>query len=106
MGRRVDQVPENYTRENFLAWTDRSRANLGVDTLDLVQLHCPPTPVYSTDAVFDALDGLVEAGAVAAHGGSGERGGEGVAAVAPPDVATAQIILQPLPLEPLDPGLP
>src|SRR6476619_4114714 len=35
MGRRVDQVPENYTRENFLAWTDRSRANLGVDTLDL-----------------------------------------------------------------------
>ena len=32
---------------NFRAWNDRSRANLGVDTLDLVQLHCPPTPVYS-----------------------------------------------------------
>ena len=44
MGRRVDQVPENYTLENFRAWTDRSRVNLGVDTLDLVQLHCPPTP--------------------------------------------------------------
>src|SRR3979490_1325037 len=36
MGRRVAQVPENYTRENFRAWNDRSRANLGVDTLDLV----------------------------------------------------------------------
>ena len=36
----------NYTLDNFRAWTDRSRANLGVDTLDLVQLHCPPTPVY------------------------------------------------------------
>ena len=42
-------------------WIDRSRRNLGVDTLDLVQLHCPETPVYSTDAVFDALD-RVEAG--------------------------------------------
>ena len=43
MGRRVDQVPENYVLENFRAWTERSRRNLGVDTLDLVQLHCPPT---------------------------------------------------------------
>ena len=48
MGRRVAQEPGNYTLDNFRAWTDRSRANLGVDTLDLVQLHCPPTPVYST----------------------------------------------------------
>ena len=43
MGRRVDQEPENYNLDNFRAWTDRSRRNLGVDTLDLVQLHCPPT---------------------------------------------------------------
>ena len=50
MGRRVDQVPENYTLESFRAWTDRSRVNLGVDTLDLVQLHCPPTAVYTNDA--------------------------------------------------------
>lgn len=46
MGRRVDQVPENYVLANFRAWNDRSRANLGVDTIDLVQLHCPPTPVF------------------------------------------------------------
>ena len=44
MGRRVEQVPENYVAANFREWNDRSRRNLGVDTLDLVQLHCPPTP--------------------------------------------------------------
>ena len=50
MGRRMAQEPGNYTLDNFRAWTDRSRANLGVETLDLVQLHCPPTPVFSSDA--------------------------------------------------------
>ena len=49
MGRRMPQEHENYSLEHFRAWTDRSRANLGVDTLDLVQLHCPPTSVYSDD---------------------------------------------------------
>src|SRR5580692_4948322 len=43
MGRRVAQDPALFTLDNFRAWTDRSRANLGVDVLDLVQLHCPPT---------------------------------------------------------------
>ena len=51
MGRRVDQVPENYTLANFRSWTDRSRSNLGVDTLDLVQLHCPPSAVTDDEAV-------------------------------------------------------
>ncbi|WP_298756662.1 aldo/keto reductase, partial [uncultured Nocardioides sp.] len=43
MGRRVEQVPENYRLDHFREWTDRSRRNLGVDVLDLVQLHCPPS---------------------------------------------------------------
>ena len=59
MGRRVEQQAEHYTLENFRAWTDRSRVNLGVDRLDLVQLHCPPTAVFASDVVFDALDTLV-----------------------------------------------
>ena len=54
MGRRVDQVPENYSLQNFRVWTDRSRRNLGVEQLDLVQLHCPPTAVYSRDQTYDA----------------------------------------------------
>ena len=72
MGSREAQLPENYTPENFRAWTDRSRANLGVDTLDLVQLHCPPSEVIDADATYDALDALVADGSIAAYGVSVE----------------------------------
>jgi aryl-alcohol dehydrogenase-like predicted oxidoreductase len=106
MGRRVDQVPENYVAANFEAWNDRSRENLGVDTLDLVQLHCPPSSVYSTDAVYDALDSLVERGRIGAYGVSVETCDEALTALARPHVATVQIILNCLRLKPLEQVLP
>jgi aryl-alcohol dehydrogenase-like predicted oxidoreductase len=106
MGRRVPQEPSAYTLDNFRKWNDRSRANLGVDTLDLVQLHCPPTPVYSTDAVFDALDTLVEEGRIAAYGVSVETCDEALTAIARPNVASVQIILNALRLKPLEQVLP
>lgn len=106
MGRRVDQVPENYVLENFREWTDRSRRNLGMETLDLVQLHCPPTAVYSTDEVYDALDTLVADGVTAAYGVSVETVDEALTAIARPGVATVQIILNAFRLKPLDEVLP
>ena len=106
MGRRVEQLPENYSRENFLAWNDRSRANLGVDTIDLVQLHCPPTSVYSTDEVFDSLDELVQAKRIAAYGVSVETVEEALAAIARPNVVSVQIILNAFRLKPLEQVLP
>ena len=106
MGRRVAQVPENYVLDNFRQWTDRSRRNLGVETLDLVQLHCPPTPVYSDDAVFDALDTIVGEGRIAAYGVSVETRAEALRAIGRPGVATVQIILNMLRLGPLDDVLP
>ena len=106
MGRRVDQVPENYVLDNFRAWNDRSRRNLGVDRIDLVQLHCPPTPVYSSDAVFDALDTLVEEERVAAYGVSVETCAEALTAIARPNVASVQIILNPFRMKPLREVLP
>jgi len=106
MGRRVEQVPSNYTLDNFRAWNDRSRANLGVDTIDLVQLHCPPTAVYSTDAVFDALDTLVDEGRIASYGVSVETCAEALTAIARPNVASVQIILNAFRLKPLDEVLP
>ena len=106
MGRRVEQVPENYTLAHFRDWNDRSRANLGVDTLDLVQLHCPPTPVYSSDAVYDALDTLVAEKRIAAYGVSVETTAEALTAIARPGVASVQIILNMLRLKPLDEVLP
>jgi aryl-alcohol dehydrogenase-like predicted oxidoreductase len=106
MGRRVDQQPENYTLANFRDWNDRSRHNLGVDRLDLVQLHCPPTPVYRSDEVFDALDTMVDEGRIANYGVSVERADEALTAIARPNVASVQIILNAFRQKPLDSVLP
>ena len=106
MGRRAKQLHENFVAENFRAWTDRSRRNLGVDTLDLVQLHCPPTAVFSNDEMFDALDALVDSGAIANYGVSVETVDEALAAIARPHVASVQIIINAFRLKPLDAVLP
>lgn len=106
MGRRADQLPENYSLDNFRAWNDRSRANLGVDTLDLVQLHCPPTALYSSDALYDALDTMVAEQRVAAYAVSVETCEEALAAIARPGVASVQIIFNPFRLKPLERVLP
>jgi aryl-alcohol dehydrogenase-like predicted oxidoreductase len=106
MGRRVEQSEEHYTLENFRAWTDRSRVNLGTDRLDLVQLHCPPTPVFFSDAVFDGLDTLVAEERIAAYGVSVETCDQALAAIARPGVASVQIILNAFRRKPLDRVLP
>jgi len=106
MGRRVAQDPALYTLDNFRVWTDRSRANLGVETLDLVQLHCPPTSVYSRDAVYDALDTLVAEQRIAAYGVSVETCAEALTAIARPGTASVQIILNAFRRKPLDQALP
>jgi len=107
MGRRADpHVAEAYTEANFRAWLDRSRRNLGLDTIPLVQLHCPPTPVYSADAVFDALDRIQADGVIARYGVSVERVDEALTAIARPGVASVQIILNVLRRKPLEKVLP
>src|SRR4051794_40023799 len=106
MGRRAEQLPENYTLDNFRAWTDRSRRNLGVDTLDLVQLHCPPSATIDADATYDDLDTLVAEGAIAAYGVSVETCDQALSAIVRPNVASIQIILNAFRLKPLDAVLP
>ncbi|WP_182378105.1 aldo/keto reductase [Nocardioides sp. WS12] len=106
MGRRAEQVPSNYTLANFRAWLDRSRANLGVDRIDLVQLHCPPSKVIDDDATYDALDALAADGVIAAYGVSVETCAQALSAIARPGVASVQIILNAFRLKPLDEVLP
>ncbi len=106
MGRRAEQVPQNYVLDNFRAWTDRSRRNLGVDRLDLVQLHCPPSAVIEDDATYDALDTLVDAGVIAAYGLSVETVDQALSAIDRPHVASVQIILNAFRLKPLERVLP
>jgi aryl-alcohol dehydrogenase-like predicted oxidoreductase len=95
MGRRVEQVVANYTPSNFRAWNDRSRANLGIDTLELVQLHCPPTDLYYLPEVFEDLERMVDEGRIAAYGVSVERVEEALKAIEYPNVASVQIIFNP-----------
>jgi len=107
MGRRADpHVPEAFTLAAFRDWADRSRANLGVEVLDLVQLHCPPTLVFSEDRVFDALDTLVQEQRIAAYGVSVETCEEALTAIARPNVATVQLILNVFRRKPLERVLP
>jgi aryl-alcohol dehydrogenase-like predicted oxidoreductase len=106
MGRRVDQLPENYVLDNFREWTERSRRNLGTETLDLVQLHCPPSAVIDSGEVYDALDTLVDDGVIANYGVSVETCDQALAAIARPGIATVQIILNAFRLKPLDEVVP
>jgi aryl-alcohol dehydrogenase-like predicted oxidoreductase len=106
MGRRVAQEPANYTLDNFRAWTDRSRVNLGVDTLDLVQLHCPPSAVYDDSRTYDALDTLVAEERIAAYGVSVETCDQALTAIGHPGVQSVQIILNAFRRKPLDQVLP
>jgi aryl-alcohol dehydrogenase-like predicted oxidoreductase len=91
-GRRGPVEVAHYTYENLRSWLDRSRENLGVDTVDLVQLHCPPWETYYTPAVFEACDRLVEDGLVRAYGVSVEKVEEALKAIEYPGVSTVQII--------------
>jgi aryl-alcohol dehydrogenase-like predicted oxidoreductase len=92
MCRRVPQVMESYTPENFRAWLDRSRENLGLETIPLVQLHCPATQLFYTPEIFAALDEIVADGIVAHYGASVEKVEEALIAMEHPGVATIQII--------------
>jgi aryl-alcohol dehydrogenase-like predicted oxidoreductase len=106
MGRRVEQRLENYSPANFDAWNERSRSNLDLQTIDLVQLHCPPDDVYESDAVFAALDQMVSDGRIRAYGVSVETCDQALAAISRPHVASVQIILNCFRLKPLEQVLP
>ncbi len=92
-GRRLNpHVAGGYTKANIEAFVDRSRQNLQMDCLDLVQLHCPPTDVYYRPELFDGMDELVASGKIKAWGVSVERVEEALKAIEYPNCASVQII--------------
>src|SRR3712207_4165441 len=92
-GRRLDpHTSEGYDHENLSTFVERSLDNLGVEALDLVQLHCPPSETYRRDSTFEALDHLKEAGKLKNYGVSVEKVEEARVALDYPGVATVQII--------------
>jgi aryl-alcohol dehydrogenase-like predicted oxidoreductase len=92
-GRRLaQQTVEGYSRGNLTTWIEDSLRNLATDTLDLLQLHCPPTEIYYRPEVFAMLDDFVKAGKIRYYGVSVEKVEEGLKAIEFPNVQTVQII--------------
>ncbi|AZL60565.1 aldo/keto reductase [Tabrizicola piscis] len=102
-GRRLNpHVAEAYTGAALEGFIDRSLTNLGVERLDLVQLHCPPTPVFSNPAVFAALEAIKAKGKIADYGVSVETVEEARAAIRQPGVVSVQIIYNLLRMKPAE----
>ncbi|MEO1678776.1 MAG: aldo/keto reductase [Pseudomonadota bacterium] len=92
-GRRLNpHIADGYTYDAIEAFVDRSLSNLGVERIDLLQLHCPPTEVYYDPELFHSLDRLVEKGKVSFFGVSVEKVEEALKAIEYPNVASVQII--------------
>jgi aryl-alcohol dehydrogenase-like predicted oxidoreductase len=106
-GRRLPvQTAGGYTRENLTAWIDRSLQNLAVESIDLLQLHCPPTPVFGSQEVYGILDDLTAAGKIRHYGVSVELVDEALEAIRHPGVKTVQIIFNMFRLKPAEAFLP
>ena len=100
-GRRL--VPHNasgYNRQNLTSFVERSLRNLQMETLDLLQLHSPPSEVYTMPEVFGILDDLVQQGKVRFYGVSVERVDEALKAITYPNVQSVQIIFNMFRLKP------
>ncbi len=92
-GRRLDpHLAGDYNRKNLTAFVERSLQNLGVEALDLLQLHCPPPEVYYMPETFGILDDLVRAGKIRYYGVSVQKVEEALKAIEFPNVYTIQII--------------
>ncbi|NNG73633.1 aldo/keto reductase [Rhizobium laguerreae] len=92
-GRRLNpHVAEGYTKANLEGFIDRSLTNLAVDSVDLVQLHCPPRDVLYQPEVFAGLDALQKAGKIKGYGVSVEKVEDGLKAIEYPGVVSIQII--------------
>jgi aryl-alcohol dehydrogenase-like predicted oxidoreductase len=92
-GRRLPrQTIEGYSRENLAGWIEDSLRNLGTETLDLLQLHCPPTELYDRPEVFGILDDFVRVGKIRYYGVSVQKVEEALRAIEYPNVQTVQII--------------
>jgi aryl-alcohol dehydrogenase-like predicted oxidoreductase len=92
-GRRLDpHVADGYNRANLTAFVERSLKNLNTESIDLLQLHCPPTPVFYMPETFGVLDDLVKAGKLKYYGVSVEKVEEALKAIEYPNVQTVQII--------------
>ncbi len=92
VGRGAGLYPDGYTRAAVRASVEGSLKRLGVETLDLIQLHCVPHAVLKRDEIFDWLRELQSEGKVRAFGASVETVEEGFTSLRHADLASLQVI--------------
>ena len=93
-GRQINpHVAEGYYNKELMeSYVDQSLSNLNVETIDLLQMHCPPTEVYSSDQTFDMLDHLVSKGKIQHYGFSVQTVDEALACIKRPNTKSIQVI--------------
>ena len=103
-GRRIfpHEAKGYYNKELMESYVDRSLENLGVETIDLLQMHCPPTEVYSDDLTYEMLDHLVAKGKIQHYGFSVQTVEEAIKCIQRPHTKSVQIIFNMLRLKPAE----
>ncbi|MFP4095295.1 MAG: aldo/keto reductase [Cyclobacteriaceae bacterium] len=102
-GRRTQpHKAENYSPEKLVGFVEDSLRNMGLETLDLIQFHCPPSAVYEQDAYFETFDRLREQGKIRNLGVSVEKVDEALKAIQYPNVTSVQIIFNMFRLKPAE----
>jgi len=92
-GRRLNpHNSEGYNPQNIESFIDRSLKNLGVECIDLLQLHCPPSDVCSKKETYEMMDDIVKKGKILHYGVSVEKVSEALDAIQFPNVKSIQII--------------
>jgi len=105
MGMQVNPDPRGYTRRNMTAFAENSLRELQMETIDLMQLHCPPIAAYNSET-FGILDDLVKQGKIRHYGVSVERIAEAKKAIEFPNVQTVQMIFNIFRQRPIDDFFP
>ena len=103
VGRRLKHhTVNNYNRQNLNAFVDQSLKTMGLERIDLLQLHCPPVEVYYLPETFDVLDEIVQQGKLQYYGVSVQKVEEALKAIEYPNLQSVQIIFNPLRLRPVE----
>ena len=95
-------IPEGYNLKTIEKFIDRSLNNLGIECIDLLQLHCPPTEICSKKELYEMMDEFVKKGKILHYGVSVFNISEALSAIKFPNVKSIQIVFNIFRQKPLD----
>jgi aryl-alcohol dehydrogenase-like predicted oxidoreductase len=102
LGRQAHVYPDQYTSDNLRGCTEASLRRLGVEALDLTQLHCPPPAIIENGEVFEVMREQVAAGLIKSWGVSVESVEEGLLCLEQEGLTSLQVIFNVFRRKPLE----